>query len=193
MRELLTAPSSWLRQADTIPPPIDGGRGYDFRSDGLDIDMVRQIFESIDTKDAVLLRGLTTLLRASMLKNHLQFYEEGINTLFISLEASFRLVVRRLKEQGNPEPTAADAATFLHDTFNDVHRLEKYFEEDYERRIISFHPESRFGTFSSPPFFVDDFYFLFNDLLEVYRFLLIEYVHPMHKEKTKYVSDGANS
>ena len=106
-----------------------------------------------------------------------------INTLFISLEASFRLVLRRLKADGNPEPTAADAAIFLHDTFNDVHRLEKYFEEDYERRIISFHPESRFGTYSTPPFFVDDFYFLFNDLLEVYRFLLIGYVHPMHQEK----------
>lgn len=132
IRELAMSPSSRLRQSDTIPPPVIGGRDYDFRSDGLDLDMAREIFAAIDTKDAILIRGLTTLLRAGMLKNHFQFYEEGINTLFISLEASFRLVIRRLKADGNPEPTAADAAIFLHDTFNDVHRLENYL-----KRIMS--------------------------------------------------------
>lgn len=96
------------------------------------------------------------------------------------------MVLRKLKQNGIKEPNAKDAAQFIHDAFYDVNRLEKYFEEDYEKRVQSFHPQSRYGTYPYPPIMADDYFQLFNDLLEVYAYLLIGYVHPTHKEKLKF-------
>jgi len=172
------------RYATDIPlPPVAGGRVYDLREKGIDYVLAQELHDAILPSDAIVLRGLSTLIKGGMLHFHYQFFEEAINTLYISMEASYRLVLRKLRETGNQQPTAKDAATFIHDAFNDVNRLEKYFEEDYERRITSFHPENRLGVFPHPPMMADDYYFLFNDLLEVYRYLLTGYVHPMHLEK----------
>lgn len=172
------------RHATDIPlPPVAGGREYDLRDKGIDHGLAQRLHDAIRPSDVIVLRGLSTLIKAGMLHFHYQFFEEATNTLYISMEASYRMVLRKLREAGYQQPTAKDAANFIHDAFYDVNRLEKYFEEDYERRIASFHPESRLGAFSHPPMMADDYYFLFNDLLEVYRYLLIGYVHPMHLEK----------
>jgi hypothetical protein len=175
------------RYATDIPmPPVAGGVEYDFRDSGINYDLAVKLHAGINPKDGIAIRGLSTLIKAGMLHYHYQFFEEAINTLYISLEASFRMVIRKLKENGIKEPNAKDAAQFIHDAFYDVNRLEKYFEEDYEKRILSFHPESRYGIYPHPPIMADDYYFLFNDLLEVYAYLLIGFVHPKHKEKLKY-------
>lgn len=172
------------RHATDIPlPPVVGGRDYDLRDKGIDYTMAQQLYDAICPNDAIVLRGLSTLIKAGMLHFHYQFFEEATNTLYISMEASYRMVLRKLRDTGYQQPTAKDAANYIHNAFYDIDRLEKYFEEDYERRIASFHPESRLGIFSHPPITADDYYFLFNDLLEVYRYLLIGYVHPKHLEK----------
>ena len=179
------ARNPYKHSTDITAPRISSGTSYDFREDGIDYDLAESIHEAIDLSDGILMRGLTTFLRSGMLKSHYQFYEEGINNLFISLEATFRLIQRRLRQNGLVNPSAKDAATFIHDTFDEVERLEKYFEEDRELRNISFHPESKYGIFSSPPIAVDDFYFLFNALLEVYRFLLTGYIQPKYRDRER--------
>jgi hypothetical protein len=76
--------------------------------------------------------------------------------------------------------------TFIHDAFNDIHRLGRYFEDYYDGRIKTLHPESRYGIFPHAPLAVDDFHFLYDDMLEVYAFLLCGYVNPKHNEKLSH-------
>jgi len=177
--------------ADIATPPITGGPNYDFRKSGIDYDLARSLYNSIDLNDALVIRGLTTLIKAAMLHFHYQFFEAAIYSLFISMEVSFRLVVRALKAKGVAEPTSKDAMTYIHDAFFDIHRVEKYFEEYYDGRVMTFHPESRYGVYPHAPLAADDYYFLFNDMLEVYAFLICGYVHPKHKEKLQYLEKNA--
>lgn len=118
-----------------------------------------------------------------MLQRHPLFLEEAILTLFVSLEASFRLVVRKLKSDGINEPTSSDAHDFIERTFNN-NRFGpgKYFENYYESRIKSMHPESRYGIYPHAPLMADDFYDLYDDLLDVYAYLICGY-------KSKYYDD----
>ena len=184
------AKNTYRRCADIPVPPITGGPKYDFRASGINYELARTLYNSIDINDALVVRGLTTLIKAAMLHFHHQFFEAAIYSLFISMEVSFRLVMRALRAKGIPEPTSKDAMIYIHDAFNDVIRVDKYFEEYYEGRIMTFHPESRYGIYPHAPLAADDYYCLFNDMLEVYAFLLCGYVQPKHKEKLKYFEEN---
>lgn len=177
--------------ADIAMPPIAGGPGYDFRTNGIDYQLARTLYSAIDINDALVIRGLTTLIKAAMLHFHNQFFEAAIYSLFISMEVSFRLVIRALKAKGITEPTSKDAMTYVHDAFYDINRVDKYFEEYYEGRVMTFHPESRYGVYPHAPLAADDYYFLYNDMLEVYAFLICGHVHPKHKEKLQYLGKNA--
>lgn len=165
-------------EAGTPLPPLIGGPKYDLRNmrDGY-YQLAERAFFAIDREDALAIRGLSTLVKAGMLQRHYQFFEEALNTLYISLECTFRMVREELEASGTPGASARDAAAFIHDALFDVYRVEKYFEEDYEKRVISFHPESRYGSYPYPPLMADDYYNLFDELLEVYLYLFTGYVH----------------
>lgn len=179
------------RYVSDIPlPPSNGGPNYCFCKVGLDYGLQSKVYAAINKEDYLAIRGLSTLLKSIMLNTHYQFFEESIITLFIALEASFRMVLRELKQQGMKNPSSSDAMKYIHDAFYDIHRVKKYFEEYYEGRIKTLHPESRFGIFPHAPLTQDDFYELKDDLLEVYTFLITGYVHPKHKEKLKYLDLG---
>jgi len=177
--------------ADISVPPITGGPKYDFRSNGIDYELARTLYNSIDINDALVIRGITTLIKAEMLQTHHQFFEAAMYSLYIAMEVSFRLVIRALKAKGISEPTSKDAMTYIHDAFNDIDRVDKYFEDYYDGRIMTFHPESRFGIYPHAPLDADDYYELSRDMLEVYRFLICGYVHPYHKEKLKYFEENS--
>lgn len=106
-----------------------------------------------------------------MLSMHMNFMEEVITTLFISMEASFRLIRRRLISEGIQNPNAKDAAGFLGKTFNEE-PLERYFAEYYDNRVATLHPESRFGVFPHAPLMADDYYHLRDSLRDLYIYLL---------------------
>ena len=129
------------------------------------------LLAAIDPADHLMIRGLSTFLRSAMLCRHRHFLEEAIITLFVSLEATFRLVLRRLKDSGIPNPTSGDAANFVAKAFNQE-PIEKYFSEYYDSRIMALHPESRFGTFPHAPLMADDFYDLHESLRAMYVFLI---------------------
>ena len=128
------------------------------------------------------------------LDNIVKRFIESITTLFISLEASLRLVLRALKQQGNRNPTSEDAMNYIQKVFDmppiyinngsKIRHMKNYFQEYYESRIKSVHPESRFGIFPFAQLQVDDFYFLKDDLIEVYAFLLTGQVN------TRWQNDG---
>ena len=167
------------RSSTDIPmPPIAGGQPYQFQDQVLDQDLARRLFDAMDAEDILVVRGLATYIKAAMLHFHFQFFEEALNTLYISLECSFQMVLLALEEGGKQSPSAKDAANYIHDALHDTYRVERYFEEDYETRIMSFHPVSRYGNSPYPPMSADDYYNLFEELQEVYQYLLIGYVHP---------------
>lgn len=167
-------------------PPVCGGPAYDFRGEGINYKLQSKVHSAISKDDYLAIRGLSTLIKSFMLSTHYQFLEESTYSLFISLEASFRMVLRELRKNGVKDPSSSDAMQYIHNAFYDIYRIDKYFEEYYEGRIKSMHPESRFGIFPHAPLMVDDFYHLADDLLEVYAFLLAGYVNPKHKEKHKF-------
>jgi hypothetical protein len=163
-------------------PPSNGGPNYDFRGADINYKLLSKAYNSINKKDFLTIRGLSVLIKSIMLSLHHQFIEEAIINLFISLEASLRLILRVLKQKGNKNPTSEDAMNYLLKAFdmpplyiNDgskLRHMKNYFQEYYESRIKSVHPESRFGIFPHAQLEFDDFYELKDDLIEVFTFLL---------------------
>lgn len=135
-----------------------------------------EIFAAIDPFDALLIRGLGTLLKAGMLHMHLAFQEEAHYALWVSLDASHSIILDRLRAGGMSNPNSVDAQDFIHDAFAEERSGLKYFEEFYEDRILTMHPKNRFGIFGSAPLGHDDFYWLHNGLRDVYRFLILNKV-----------------
>lgn len=156
-----------------VLPPGFGGHSYEFASQKLDRDRQHALYEGINTKDDVLMRGLSTLVRSKMLAAHPHFLEEAAMTLFVSMEASLRLVLRRLRRQGLPDPTPADAAQFVCESFGEDTAAERYFGEYYDVRVATLHPESRFGASSFAPMQADDHYDLYGGVLEMYAYLIL--------------------
>lgn len=164
-------------------PPFASKRKY-LESDGMVPDRQARALAAIEPTDFLMIRGLSTWLRSSMLSAHMNFTEEAITTLFISMEASFRLVRRRLIAEGNPDPNARDAAEFLGKVFNED-PLDRYYAEYYDSRIATMHPESRFGVFLHPPLMADDYYHLHASLRDLYLYLLTGWIHPQWLDRWK--------
>lgn len=175
--------NSWYYRA-LVGPPFISRRRYNDCGRGFAQPRYEQLLAAIQLDDYLVVRALSTWIRSSMLACHYQFIEEAITTLFISMEASFRLVLRRLRELGNPEPNSRDAAQFVGQAFNEA-PLDHYLQEYYESRIKTFHPESRFGIYPHAPLMVDDFYHLHESLRDLYVYLLIGYVDPEYLERPR--------
>lgn len=163
------------RVHDPVLPPSLSGAEYRTSGSGFLYEHYQALASAMDPTDKLLVRGLSTWLRSAMLASHYWFIEEAITTLLISMEASFRLVVRRLKAEGHANPTAADAAAFIGRVFNEA-PLERYFAGYYDSRVMSMHPESRFGVFPFAPLAVDDYYHLHGSMRALYAYLVANYV-----------------
>ena len=148
-----------------------------FAADRLSAELHLDYANNIDKTDYVLLRGLGALIKADMLSSHPEFIEEAIVSCFVAMEASFQLALRLLKGCGIENPTAHDAAVWLHETFDEPFGLpapsvEKYFEEFYTQRIMTLHPSSRFGDVPFAPLAVDDYYHLRPSLRQIFAYLV---------------------
>lgn len=108
--------NSWHFKQATFPPFISKVRYHDCGR-GFPRERQERLFNAINPSDFLLIRGLSTWLRSAMLACHFQFIEEAITSLFISLEASYRMVLRRLKELGHLNPGAKEAAEFIGSVF----------------------------------------------------------------------------
>jgi hypothetical protein len=151
-------------------PPALGGKQYTILQE-LDTMRFHCLLKHIALKDKVLIRGLGALLKANMLLGFSEFAEAAGMQLFVALEASFRLVLRELRKQGLNKPSNIDAGSFVHRAFGVETPAEGYFVEDYEKRIITLHPESRFGTWAHTPLWADDVLELNENLKKPFRVL----------------------
>lgn len=149
-----------------------------------DIEMERfaPSYRRIDPANFVLMRGLQALVKSDMLGRHQEFGEESVIAAFIALDASFSLVQRKLKLEGLTNPSAHDAARWLHRNLYEPFghdppgELENYFDDFYSSRISTLHPGNRFGDFPFSPTMWDDAIHLRSQLRQVFSFL----VHGMH-------------
>lgn len=121
-------------------PPALGGRPYNTLQE-LDWNRCKSLLGSISLSDKLLIRGLGALLKANMLLHFVEFAEAAGMQLFVALEASFRLFLRELARQGVSSPTNVAAGNFIHNAFGVTTPAEGYFVEDYEKRIMTLHPE----------------------------------------------------
>ncbi|MFK8067157.1 MAG: hypothetical protein AB8D52_02835 [Gammaproteobacteria bacterium] len=173
----LTVENQYKNMRGIELPTVQSDIEYGLSESGYDLKLQKHLYEAFDTKDHLMVRAVSTLFRSIMLGALSNFLEESINTTFISLEASFRLVLKRLHQLGIKNPSSKDAAEFIGKVFSSE-ASEKYFSEYYESRIMSFHPESRFGIFPHAPLMADDSYDLADDLIEVYCYLISGYIKP---------------
>lgn len=167
-------------------PLLIGGLPYSY-DDGSRLEHERQpkIFNCIDVSDHLLIRGLGALIRAIMLEHFTEFLENSAMSLYVAMEASMEIVKEMLRAEGNENPTARDAGSFLDRIFGCEFEAEGYFEDYYEDRIKIIHPASRFGLFPGAGLGVDDVYFLRRDLIHLYDFLVTGNVKEDMKWKPK--------
>jgi hypothetical protein len=168
--------SEYLREPQRrglADPPLPQRNGNSGSGTTLRPELQRLIFDRIDLSNHALLRGLGTWTKAGMLWMHRSFAEEANYALYVSLDASFTVVRALLKANGNPDPSAYDAGHFIQTAFGEEATGIRYFEDFYEDRIRTMHPESRLGTFVYAPLGRDDFYWLWRDLREVWRLLIV--------------------
>ena len=159
--------------SDGPVPPAFGGKAYQFREGPIPAGIALRIYNAIDPKDFVLMRGLGAFIRAGMLSRHHHLFESAHHALFVALEASFQLVLRKLRSEGISNPSSAHAAELVHRTFGGEGPTAGYFSDYYEDRIQLFHPSSRFGEAPYAPLMHSHFYGLYYDLRDVFRWLIL--------------------
>ncbi len=171
-------------RAESIDPPLPPNE-YTCRPDGIPLVIQDRIFQAIKLSDHLLLRGLSTFLKAAMLSRHRHFSEEAHYCLYISLDASKSLIDHILQSRGLSNPSAHDAGAHIHEVFGEEQSGMRYFEEFYDDRIRTMHPKSRFGTFVFAPTSHSDFFMLRNSLRDVYRYLILgEVLNPQESANT---------
>jgi hypothetical protein len=126
--ELARASFSTGRSLVPPSPPCAGGPAYEFRQEPAPVELQRRIYDAIDVSDHLTMRGLSAYVRSQMLISRTTFIPEGLYTLFISLDATFSLVMRRLRAAGVNEPNAYDAQAFIEQAFGDEPSGIRYFE-----------------------------------------------------------------
>lgn len=168
LRRRLRADTRQARGAAPLPPSE-----YSHFHWPLPLSTQRDLLSAIDARDHLMIRGLATWMKASMMNMHEAFGEEANYPLWISLDASFAIIQEIIRAQGVANPSATDCQAFIHDAFSEANSGLKYFEEFYEDRIRTMHPQNRFGTFTFAPISHCDFYALHGALREVYRFILL--------------------
>jgi hypothetical protein len=107
-----------------------------------------------------------------MLWARVEFQVAATMALYVAMEASYQLVLRRLQSEGSRNPGALEVGQFLDTIFNPDLNAGRYFQEFYNDRIKVIHPSSRFGVFPTPPLQADDYYFLRHGLVDVFYYLL---------------------
>tara|TARA_R100001377_G_C3193801_1_gene111687 strand:- start:1021 stop:2157 length:1137 start_codon:yes stop_codon:yes gene_type:complete len=173
-------PNSYRSSYFPYLPKVCGGEEYILHKEGVRKELMAKIYSKFHLKNYLLVRGVATLIRSAMLARS-DFIEEAAISAFISLDASFNMVLRILRNSGAINPSSEDAMKFISNTFySDAEG--KYFEYYYEQRIRTVHPDSRYGIFPHAPLYVDDYYHLFNDLLELYAYFICGYVNPKLRE-----------
>ncbi len=169
-------------------------------ADRYGFDRLLRFWDKLRGASFVFYRGIYTLIKADMLRQHYEFNEEAIQSLYIALDASFSLVKSHLQRSGIENPSAHDAAVWLHNHFDAPFGLDapdvttRYFESFYEERVITMHPESRYGEFPYAPIMHDDIPHLRRSLREIFAYLLLkEHGEDFHRDIREHLATLPNN
>jgi hypothetical protein len=165
---------SWPTDAIHKPRAL-GGAPYTLvpgrRSDTMRLAILR----GLETASPVLIRGVSCLVKAHMAWKHPEFMEAACIYLWIALDAAFSLTLRKLRETGLTNPTAADAANYVDKIFGHETPWDKFFEHDYYNRISVIHPDNRHGAEARPSLLADDFLDLNDSLIPLFQHIVLNY------------------
>lgn len=159
-----------MRRIATSPPilAVDGA-SFVYHHLPLNLARLADAFSAVTTHDDLMMRGLHAIIKSHMVAMHGEFAEEANYSLYVALDALFSLIRRRLIKMGNPNPSSYDAQIFVHDLFGEDQSGMRFFEEFYDDRIMTMHPDSRFGIFRHAPILHCNFHSLFEMVREVYH------------------------
>lgn len=157
-------------------PPIVGGQiPYELEY-SVDRNPSRlQVLDFLKASGPVYLRAVSALIKANMARRHEEFQEAGLLSLWIAMDATHSIILERLRQTGNPNPTSKDAASYVYKAYgiaDEDAAWEKFFEYDYENRIRFNHPNNRFGAEARPYGLADDIHELNDNLIDLLFFLL---------------------
>ena len=156
--------SSQMPSAIIHRPPLHGGNSYQNEHFGDIRRMIAECMTSLQKVDAVLQRGMAW--------THGEFADAACIFLWIALDGAHSATLHRSRTSGIRNPTSKDASAYLNSVIGFETPWEKFFEEDYENRIRTIHPDSRFGAEIRPQILADDFYELRHLLIPYFRYLI---------------------
>jgi len=159
-----------MRRLATSPPILAVAEApFVYHHRPLNSTRLAELFSAVSPDDDLMIRGLYALVKSRMIAMHEELAEEANYALYVALDALFSLVRRHLMKLGNPNPTSYDAQAFIHDLFNEEQSGMRFFEEFYDDRIMTMHPDNRYGIFRHAPISHCDFHSLFSMVREVYH------------------------
>lgn len=158
VRDMVVGVEPFASPSAEVPERTRGGL---FKASELNISWVRRYWHSLSPNNFVLMRAIQAMVKCDMLSNHSEFQEEAGIAAFIALDATFELVLRHLRSLGVKNPSAVDAGTWFHRTFDGPmgFRLPepgRFFSEFYDQRIRTIHPGSRHGDAPYAVLAIDD-------------------------------------
>ena len=157
----------WV-EPDISEPPTTVSHDY--------TESVRALLNAMDEADPLLYRGLYKLLMAAELRQHPKFLEESALSAHISREAALELLRRKLSAQSSKRLTKEDVFAHIEATFPTGQPLVEVLRSDWEVRVMMTHPVSDYGEHWSPPVEAEECWDALNNLIYLYRFLLLDEV-----------------
>ena len=133
----------------------------------------KDLFDNIDLRDSILMRGLYTLIKSSLLMHVYNSMEEAFMNLQISREAALQIIRERLRFSGNPNPSYRDAHGYIRSNFQMGESLVEYLELQHEKWIETKHPMSVYGAEWAPSLMGDDIYETYECLISIYRHIVL--------------------
>ena len=133
----------------------------------------KDLFENIDLRDGILIRGLYTLIKSQLLMHAQDFMEEAFMNLQISREATLQIIREHLHFLGNPNPSYREAHDYIRSNFQLGGELVEYLEEQHEKWIETKHPLNVYGASWAPSLWADDIYETYGCLISIYRHIVL--------------------
>jgi len=138
-----------------------------------DPNIEKDLFENIDLRDGILMRGLYTLIKSQLLMREEDFMEEAFMNLQVSREAALQIIREHLHFSGNPNPSYRDAHDYIRSNFQMGEPLVEYLEEQHEKWIETKHPMSVYGAEWAPSLWADDVFETYECLISIYRHIIL--------------------
>ena len=134
----------------------------------------KDLFENIDPRDGILMRGLYTLIKSQLLMHAYDFMEEAFMNLQVSREAALQIIREHLHFLGNPNPSYRDAHNYIRSNFQMGEPLVEYLELQHEKWIETKHPMSVYGAEWAPFVEAEDIYETYGCLISIYRHIVLD-------------------